>query len=366
MAIDFRKLLVDMGPAKASDLHLKVGGVPIYRINGDIYQANHPPISKEDLTAVVEKILPATLKEAFQKDGAVDFGFSLDMNTRFRTNVYLQRGSLSIALRRLQSEHLSFEQLQLPAVVEQLAKSKRGMLLVTGPTGTGKSTTMAAVIDHINTNYRRHIITIEDPIEFMFKDKQSFIDQREIGLDCRSFDQALRHGMREDPDVILIGEMRDKETVSIAIRAAMTGHLVISTLHTINSVQTVTRILKYFPAEEQAGLKSELGIAIRGVISQRLIPSADGKGRVPCVEIMVINDMIRKLIREDRVEDMIQIIKNRMDGMQSFDQSLLELYQKKLITFEIGMEYAEDQSGFKRMSEGGFAGGDRAALLSGF
>lgn len=366
MAIDFKKLLVDMANLKASDLHLKGGAVPMYRINGELFQANHPAVSKEEISAILEKIMPPASKDTFQQEYAVDFGFSIDLYTRFRTNAYMQRGNISIAFRRLHSENLNFEQLKLPKIVETLAKSKRGMLLVTGPTGTGKSTTMAAIIDHINSNTKSHIITIEDPIEFMFKDKQSFIDQREIHIDCKTFEQGLRHALREDPDVILIGEMRDKDTVSIAIRAAMTGHFVISTLHTINAVQTVNRIMKYFSPEEQAGLKMELGIALRGVISQRLLPAIDGKSRVPCVEVMIINELIRKLIREDRIEDMIQVIRNRMDGMQSFDQSLLELFQKKMISFEIGMEFAEDQPGFKRMAEGGFAGSDRSSLLSGF
>ena len=366
MAIDFKKLLLDMVPQRASDLHLKAGSVPIYRVNGDLLLINQSPVSREDIVAIVEKILPAALKDSLKQDGAVDFAFSIDSVTRFRTNVFYQRGVLSVALRRLQSDHLTFQELKLPKTVETLAKSKRGMLLITGPTGTGKSTTMAAIVDHINSNMKKHIITIEDPIEFMFKDKMSFIDQREIGLDCPSFEQGLRHALREDPDVILIGEMRDRETVFIAIRAAMTGHLVISTLHTINVVQTVNRIIKFFPPEEQSGLRTELGIAMRGVISQRLIPTADGKGRVPCVEIMIINELIRKLIREDKIEDMIQVIKNRMDGMQSFDQSLIDLYQQKLITLETGIEFAEDVPSFKRMAEGGFSGGDRSSILSGF
>jgi twitching motility protein PilT len=296
----------------------------------------------------------------------VDFAFSIDAKTRFRSNAFYQRGTPSLALRRLQYENLGFEDLNLPPAIAEVAKARRGMVLITGPTGTGKSTTMAAIIDYINSSRREHIITIEDPIEFIHRDKMSLVEQREIGLDARTFDEALRHTLREDPNVILIGEMRDRETINIAIRAAMTGHLVISTLHTINAVQTIDRILKYYNVQEQAGLRSELAVALKAAVSQRLVPAAEGKGRVPCVEIMFVNDMIRKLIRENRVEDMMQVIKNNMDGMQTFDQSLLDLLKRKLIKPETGLTHAEDVSAFKRMAAGGVSGDDRSRIISSF
>jgi len=213
---------------------------------------------------------------------------------------------------------------------------------------------------------KEHIITIEDPIEFIFKDKMSLIEQREIGLDAPNFEQALKDGLRADPDVILIGEMRDRETISIAVRAALTGHLVISTLHTINAIQTVNRIVHYFSPEERDMLRDELATALKAVIAQRLIPRSDGKGRVPCVEVMIVNDVVRKLIREGRFEDIEQVIKNGTDGMQSFDMSLVDLVKRGLITFETGLSNAEDKPHFKRLAAGTYAGTDRSGILSGF
>jgi twitching motility protein PilT len=364
MAVNFSQLLLNMEKMNASDIHLKVGAPPVYRVYGELIPFDHPPVTKEEVNGIVDKIVPEKLKQRLAKEGAVDFAFSIDQKTRFRSNAFYQRGTLSLALRRLAYEDLGFEELKLPPIIAEIAKARRGMVLLTGPTGTGKSTTMAAIIDYINTTRREHIITIEDPIEFIHRDKMSLIEQREIGLDARSFDEALRHTLREDPNVILIGEMRDRETINIAIRAAMTGHLLISTLHTINAVQTVDRILKYFGVEEQAGLRSELCIALKAVISQRLVPAADGAGRVPCVEIMVVNEMIRKLIRENRVEDMEQVIKNNMDGMQTFDQSLQDLLKRKLITLDTGTAHAEDVLAFKRMAAGGVAGDDRSRIIS--
>jgi twitching motility protein PilT len=364
MPVNFTQLLMNMEKMNASDIHLKVGAPPVYRVYGELIPVDHPPLTKEEVAAIVDKVVPEQLKARLTKEGAVDFAFSTDQKTRFRSNAFYQRGTLSLALRRLQSENLDFDALKLPPIIKEIANARRGMVLLTGPTGTGKSTTMAAMIDHINTTRREHIITIEDPIEFIHRDKLSLIEQREIGLDARTFDEALRHTLREDPNVILIGEMRDRETINIAIRAAMTGHLVISTLHTVNAVQTVDRILKYFSVEEQAGLRSELPIALKSVVSQRLVTAANGPGRVPCVEIMVVNEMIRKLIRENRVEDMIQVIKNNMDGMQTFDQSLMDLYRRKLITLDTGVANAEDVLAFKRMSTGGFAGDDRSRIIS--
>ncbi|MCX7766292.1 MAG: PilT/PilU family type 4a pilus ATPase [Candidatus Sumerlaeia bacterium] len=364
MPVNFSQLLLDMVKVNASDLHLKTGAVPVYRINGELIPVDHPPLKKEEIAAFVEKIIPERHKKTLEEMRSVDFGFSIDPINRFRTNVFYQRGTLSVAMRRLQYEHLGFEELNLPPIIKTIGNYKRGMVLVTGPTGTGKSTTMAALVDYINSTRREHIITIEDPIEFIHKDKMSLVEQREIGVDAVTFERALRDAMRSDPDVILIGEMRDKDTITIAVRAAMTGHLVISTLHTINAVQTVNRIINYFDPDEQPILRDELATALRAVVAQRLVPRGDGKGRVPCVEIMIVNDMVRKLMRENRIADIEQVIRNAVDGMQSFDMSLVDLVKRGMVSVEVGLEYAEDVPRFKRQMVGIVAGDDRSRILS--
>ena len=366
MAVNFGQLLTNMKKINASDLHIKSGSKPIYRINGELVPINHPLITKEEVSAIVKKILPEKLWDDLKKDGSCDFAFSIDPQTRFRTNTFYQKGTLSISLRRLQYEDLTFEKLGLPKVMDKISKYNRGMVLITGPTGTGKSTTMASLLDVINTNRAEHIVTIEDPIEFVFIDKKSLVEQREIGIDSRSFEEGLRHALRQDPDVILIGEMRDRETIQIAIRAAMTGHLVISTLHTINAVHTISRMVKYFRTEEQDSVRNEIATALKAVISQRLVPTKDAKSRVPCVEVMIVNDTVRKLIRENRVEDIEQIIRNQQDEMQSFDQSLAGLFNVGKIDLETGEQYSDDINSFKRLCKGVSAGTDRSGILSGF
>jgi len=364
---NFQSLLEKMVTLNASDLHLKVGSHPVLRVYGDLQQETaYPKLTKETVLKILERILPPQLKENLKRDGSVDFGFSIDAQNRFRTNAYLQRQVYSIALRRLGYEHLDFDQLHLPEIIKEIANYRYGMVLLTGPTGCGKSTTMASILNFINGNKKCHVITIEDPIEFIHFDRSCIVDQREVGIDTRSFDAALRNAMREDPDVILVGEMRDQETINIAIRAAMTGHLILSTTHTINAVQTVNRTLKFFPVEQHPAIRSDLAIALKAVLTQRLIPGADGKSRVPAVEVMVVNDMIRKLIREDRIDDMIQVIRNRVDGMQSFDQSLMDLVHAKLITGDVGVDFSEDPATFRRNLFGAFSGTDRSSLVGSF
>ncbi|MBM3334834.1 PilT/PilU family type 4a pilus ATPase [Candidatus Sumerlaeota bacterium] len=362
-----RDILTKMVKIDASDLHLKVGNHPVFRVHGGLVaDSSFPKMTREMTAAIVDRLVPTSLREKFKRDGAVDFGFSIDTENRLRTNAYTQRGCYSIAMRRLGYHDLEFEQLHLPPVIKTISENKHGMVLLTGPTGCGKSTTMAAIINHINRTKRCHIITIEDPIEFIHPDIGCIIDQREVGIDARAFDEALRHAMREDPNVILIGEMRDQETVNTAIRAAMTGHLILSTVHTISAVQAVNRILKFFPVETHPAIRSDLTLALKAVVTQRLVPGADGRSRVPAVEVMIVNEMIRKLIREDRIEDMIQVIRNRVDGMQTFDQSLLSLAQQNLITSETAIEYAEDPSAVRRNLTGAFVDVDKSSLVGGF
>ncbi len=366
MALDLKKLLTDMVELNASDLHLKGGAVPVYRVDGDLIAAQHPPVLREEVIAAAEKIIPPPLLQQFKEHKAVDFAFSTDPVNRFRTNAFHQRGIVAIALRRLAYDVLSFEELGLPPVMKTIAEYRRGLVLCVGPTGTGKSTTMAALVDYINSNRKEHIITIEDPIEFLHRDKKSLVAQREIGIDCPSFEEGLRNALRQDPDVIMVGEMRDRVTIAIGMQAAMTGHLVISTLHTTSAVHTVNRVLQFYKHEEQPTMREELAAALKAVIAQRLIVSAEGHGRVPCVEAMIVNQIVRKLMREDRIEDIQQVINNGADGMQTFDRSLADLTLKKKISEEVGLNFAEDVPAYRRMLKGVTAGTDRASILGGF
>ena len=366
MAIEIEKLFDEMAKIDASDLHLKVGTPPYYRVNGYLFPTEYPKVTAEDVQIVLDKIMPKKVIEVFKKKGSLDFAFIPDEETRFRINAFLQKGNVSIALRRLTRHKLSFEQLNLPPVIKKIAEFRRGLVLMTGPTGTGKTTTMAAIVDYINTTRSAHIVTIEDPMEYLHPDKKSMVEQREIGLDAPSFDTAMREIVRQDPDVILVGEMRDRETIMMGMRAAMTGHLILSTLHTTNAVQTVNRILQYFDSDEQTAIRSDLAVSLRAVISQRLLLTPDKKARVPAVEVMIVNNMVQKLIREDRIADMQQVIQNAEEGMLTFDQSLAQLYIKKLITFEVGLEVAEDQQLFKRLAEGRYAGTDKTGLIGHF
>jgi twitching motility protein PilT len=363
MAINFLEMLKKMRDIEASDLHLKTGVKPLYRQYGTLTPAAEEVLGKDDLKAIVNKIVPERLHGELEELGGADFAFSIDKQTRFRGNAFYQRGTLSVALRILQNEHQSFEALNLPEVMNDIADYRRGMILVTGPTGSGKSTTMAAMIHNINASRNEHIITIEDPIEFMHDDLVSLVQQREIGADAESFQQALRHALRQDPDVILVGEMRDKDTIQTATRAAMTGHLVVSTLHTINAIQTINRILKYFPPEEQASVANELATALRAVIAQRLVPKAGGKGRVAQLEIMIVNDMVKKLMRMGKIDDIDQVLKNGMDGMQHFDLALVDLVKKELVDADKADTFAEDVAAFRRLVKSGGSGGDRSGLI---
>lgn len=365
MALDLKKLLTDMVQYGASDLHIKGAAVPVYRVDGELRPAQHPPVLREEVQAVAEKIIPPPMLQHFRDHGAVDFAFSIDPVNRFRTNAYHQRGMVSIALRRLAYDVLTFDNLGLPDTMKTIAEYRRGLVLCVGPTGTGKSTTMAGVLDYVNSNRKEHIITIEDPIEFLHRDKKSLVDQREIGIDCPNFEEGLRNALRQDPDVILVGEMRDRSTIAIGMQAAMTGHLVISTLHTTSAVQTVNRILQFYKHEEQDAMRDELSSALRAVVAQRLIPSVN-KGRVPCVEIMIVNSVVKKLLRENRIEDIETVIRNGVDKMQSFDRSLADLTLQKRITEEVAQNFAEDMPAYRRMLKGVSAGTDKAGILGGF
>ena len=329
------KLMMERG---ASDLHLKVGNPPVMRINGVLHLLKEfPRLRHEDTMAIASQILNKKQKTEFNESFEIDFAYSVPGLGRFRCNSFLQRGNVGIVFRAIPMTILTVEELHLPLVLNQIALEPRGLVLVTGITGSGKSTTLAAMIQHINKNRDVHIITIEDPIEFMHRDMRALINQREVGGDTLAFSTALRSALRQDPDVILVGEMRDRETIETAITAAETGHLVMSTLHTADAMGTINRIISMFPAYQQGQIRLELAEVLKATLSMRLVRKKDGKGRVPAVEVLLITDIVRQCIIDP--EKTIKIPEYIEDGrsqygMQTFDQALLDLYRNDLIAYE--------------------------------
>ncbi len=334
----------------ASDIHIKVGLPPILRINGKLRSAaSVSPFRQEDIDRFVDKLMTRVHRERMANLQDVDIGYGVPGLGRFRINIFRQRGTLGISIRAIPYKIQTIEELNLPPVIEKIAMEPRGLVLVTGTTGSGKSTTLAAMIDLINNRKNLHIITIEDPIEFLHRDKKCIIDQREIGVDTDSFANALRSGVRQDPDVILVGEMRDFETIDIAMTAAETGHLVLSTLHTTDATETIIRIVSMYPPYQQKQIRLQLASILKGVISQRLIPMADGKGRVPAVEVLVATAHVREcIIDRDRTREIEEAIAKGYHtyGMQTFDQSLMDLLQKKKITYETALNNSSNPDDF--------------------
>ncbi len=348
---------------KASDVHLKVGIPPTIRIHGILYPLDEwEPISVEAMRALVDTLLDDYHREKFQKHMQVDLAYGTNDLGRFRVNIFLQRGVPSVAMRSIPERIRSVEELHLPPVVEKLALENRGLILVTGTTGSGKSTTLAAMIGHINDNCSNHIITIEDPIEYTHADARSIVSQREIGYDALTFADALKAALRQDPDVILVGEMRDLETIETAILAAETGHLVLSTLHTLDATETITRIVSNFPEHQREQIRLILGQIIRGIVSQRLVPRADGKGMVPAVEVMVSTARIKECIavkeKTPEIRDAIAIGFSSY-GMQTFDQSLMTLYRKGLITYDEALAQSSNPDDFALKVRGVASTSDR-------
>ena len=340
---DLDRLLTLLGRWEGSDLHLKAGVTPRVRIDGDLRTlTDEPRTTPADMAAVAHAIMAPEVAATFDRLREADFAYSLSGVGRFRVNAYYQRSSVALAFRRVRSVPGSVRELGLPAPVERLADERRGLVLVTGPTGSGKTTTLAAMIDYINRTRACHIITIEDPIEYLHSDRLASIGQREIGFDTQSFASAMRVVLRQDPDVILVGEMRDIETTSAALTAAETGHLVLSTLHTIDATETVTRIVDFFPPHQHRQIRSSLGGALRGTVAQRLVRRADGKGRVPAVEVMIVNGRIRQCIEDrEHTSDIAEIIaEGEFYGMQTFDQHLASLLEAGTITLDEALEEA--------------------------
>ena len=345
----FRPTIVEMIQRNASDLLLKGGRPPTVRVNGQLQVLAMPPLKPEELKALAESLMTPRQIRDFMEGKEADFGIGVPGIGRFRANVYLQRGSVAFAFRAIPYEVRTVRELLLPPVLEEIAMRPRGLVLVTGITGSGKSTAIAAMIDHINRHRRVNIITIEDPIEFLHRDQLANISQREVGTDTLSFGQALKHVLRQDPDVILIGEIRDMDTMDTAIKAADTGHLVLSTIHTTDATQTISRVLSFYPPHQHAEIRMLLSTALAAVISLRLVPRSDGKGRVAAVEVLMntaaVADNIRDLTRALDIPDLISQ-GGVTYGMQSFDQSLMRWFQDGVITYDDAVFHATHPSEF--------------------
>jgi twitching motility protein PilT len=361
-AFNFKGAITQMVQRGGSDLLLKVGRPPTIRLNGDLTPLEMPPLRPEELKTLAEQIMtPRQVKEFAEKKEA-DFAIGVPGVGRFRTNVYQQRGTLAFAFRAIPYEVKTVKELLLPEVLEEVALKPRGLILVTGVTGSGKSTALAAMINHINLSERVNIITIEDPIEFLHRDQMANISQREVGTDTLSFQSALKSVLRQDPDVILIGEIRDKETLDTALKAADTGHLVFSTLHTTDATQTINRVISFYPPHEHAEVRSLLSTALSAVVCLRLVPKKDGSGRVPACEVLIntaaVADNIRDLEKALNIPDLIAE-GGVSYGMQSFDQSLMKWYQSGAVSYESALFYATNPSEFALRASGIGSASDR-------
>jgi twitching motility protein PilT len=350
---DILKIAIEMD---ASDVHLKAGAPPQFRVQGTLTSIGQlPRLTSKDTDDLARQMMNDYQRKMLSEDFDLDLAYNLPGFGRFRGSIFHQRGSIAIALRIIPNEIKSIPALNLPPVIETIAGFERGLVVVTGTTGSGKTTTQASMIDYINMNWRRNIITIEDPIEFVHKDKKSTISQRELGWDVKSFSRGLRAALREDPDVILVGEMRDPDTIETAILAAETGHLVLSTLHTLDAPETINRIVAVFPPHHHRQMRLQLANILQAVISMRLIPMKDEKGRVPAVEIMIATPYIRECIQDREktalIRDAIAAGVSQY-GMQTFDQSIYHLYQKELISFDQGLRYSTSPDNFKLRIQG--------------
>ncbi|MFO0609051.1 MAG: PilT/PilU family type 4a pilus ATPase [Polyangiales bacterium] len=353
MPLDLEAVLRQMVQERASDLFLAEGKAPSARVNGAVRAIGREPVEREALQAFMDAVLRPAQRELFERNGDIDVGLGRAGVGRFRAHFHLQRGLLGAVVRSVPGGALEFAHLGLPPAVRALAESPRGLVLVTGSTGSGKSTTLAAMVHHINARFRKHIVTLEDPIEYVHDDLQAVVTQREVGSDARDFTGALRQVVRESPDVILIGEMRDAETMNVAVSAALTGHLVLSSVHTTDAAQTLQRILAYYPEHMREQVCMDLSLCLQGVVSQRLVPRADGEGRVAAVEVMIATPPIKKLIRDQRVDEVADVMAaDSVDGARTFNRALVELYEKKLITFETGAAYASNPDEFRLAAQG--------------
>jgi twitching motility protein PilT len=352
MTFNLRALLEEMIEKDASDLHITAGQCPKLRVDGNIVSASLvEPMTPKDTLQIAYSVLTENQKKRFETEDELDFSFGIQNLARFRGNCFKQRGCVAMVIRMIPFQVRTFEELGLPPVVAKMASRPRGLVLVTGPTGAGKSTTLAAMIDKINKERQGHIITVEDPIEFIHRHQSCIVNQREVGTDTKSFASALKYALREDPDVILVGEMRDLETVSAALTIAETGHLVLATLHTNSAAESINRIIDVFPSTQQSQVRAQLAFVLEGVITQTLLPRAKGRGRVMAVEIMVATPAIRSLIRDDKVHQIFSAMQSgKKHGMQTMNDSLYNLYIQREILMEEALRCSPDPSGLMRMA----------------
>jgi twitching motility protein PilT len=348
--MDIRELLTEAIKKRASDLHITANNPPVLRIDGELVpQVDHPVVSTDDLEKMLTSITNEEQQKRFENELELDFAYNLDDFGRFRANACLQRGRISLCFRLLQVRVPDIEELNLPEICKDLALRERGLIIVSGPTGSGKSTTLAAIIKYINNLKKRRIITIEDPIEFIHENKNCFITQRELGTDTLSFGTALKHALRQDPDVIMVGEMRDLETISIALTAAETGHLIRATLHTPSAPQTIDRIIDIFPPYQQPQVRVQLSTTLEGVLYQSLIPKVGNAGRIPAVEVMIATDAIKNLIREGKTAHMWNVMQTGANfGMQTLDQALMNMLSNRVINFEEAIAHCRDADTFRK------------------
>lgn len=354
MEINIDQLLRQAMEMQASDIHITIASPPMFRVNGKLIRATGVPLWPEDTEALVRQMLPPDRMARLEEVGELDFSYSKRELGRYRVNAYRQRGSYGLAFRVINAQIPTMKSLRLPEVVESLCQKRRGLILVTGPTGSGKSTTLASMIDYMNHQRTEHVITIEDPIEYLHRHNTCMINQREIGSDSHNFANALRASLRQDPDIILVGEMRDLETISIATTAAETGHLVLSTVHTVGAVKTVDRIIDVFPPHQQQQVRVQLATILEAVISQQILPKANGQGRIAAFEVMIGTPAIRNLIREGKTHQIQTMIQTGSQyGMRTMDTDLLELYREKRITLDDLRKFAVDELALMKQLMGG-------------
>jgi len=364
LSIDLvNELLMEATAMRCTDVHLQPGSPPLYRLSGALEPHGSVPVAMEDTLALLKNILRPEQWQRFEKKGDFDFAYMIDEDHRYRVNAYRSLHGLSIAFRILHSDILDFETLRLPPVIRELSEKPRGLIMVTGVTGSGKTTTLATMIRHINQIRPWHIVTIEDPIEIVHHNRKSLVSQREIGHHCQSFLEGLKYALRQDPDCILIGELRDQDTIRTAVSAAETGHLVLSTVHSSEAHITIDRILSFFAGAEQEQVRQQLAVNLQGVVSQRLLPMRNDQGLVPALEILVATSTVRKFILQNRTPDLKTVMQNRDGGMQTFNDALFDLVRTSMITEEIAMEASDNPAVLRRLLSGGVSGGDKQVIL---